>query len=295
MILIELSIFMKKESQNFTEKELKIVYFFITKKELLKKIFIVLLVLFNLSIYSYSIYHFSQYLAQSKDHEKMLKELASQYINYQELHKIISPIPPEIVLNKAIFLGSSKYNLVCQVINPNKNWLIESLDYKFVSSNFETKKFQSFILPEEEKILVDFNERISQFPKDIFCQIENIRWKRIKPKDYYLLEIPKKFLIKDLKHIPAKKEEERDITIFKFLNSTVYNFWQIDLIIIAYQGEEIVGVERASLKEILSGQEKEVKIIWLNKMPFVSEVKIYPEINIFDPSSFLPYKIKPAK
>lgn len=285
---------MDKNSVDFTEKELKIAYFFLAKKATLKKILIAFLILLNVLIYSYAVYHFSQYFSQSKEHEKMLKELATPYINYDEINKILSPLPLQIISTKAISIDRSKYNLICQVINPNQKWSIKSLNYKFISSDFATLIFSSFVLPMEEKPLVVFNQTLEGITRDFSCEVTNLSWQRVKPDKSHLLEIPKNFLIKDLKHTPAREENEKDMTVFKFVNQTVYNFWEINLLVVPYQGNEIVGIERFPLAEVMSGQEREVKIIWPNLLPLVSEVKVYSEINVFDQSLFIIPQLKPV-
>jgi hypothetical protein len=286
---------MGKESQNFTEKELEIVYFFIKRRKLLKKIFIGLLILLNLVIYSFSTYHFIQYLKQSKEYEKMIEEIAYPFTHYPLIRESNSPFFPQILLVKAIPVEPLKYNLICLVKNENRSWFASSFNYHFNFSNFKTETFKSFLLPDEEKVLVIFNEKINQFPGDLSCQIENISWKRIKPNNYQLLDIPKNFLIQEIKHNPATKENERDITTFKITNATVYNFWEVNLLIVAYLKDEIIGVERFPIEKFMSNETREIKIIWSNRVPFFSEIKVYPELNVFDESIFLPYKIKPKE
>ncbi|MFN3301807.1 MAG: hypothetical protein ACK413_02145 [Patescibacteria group bacterium] len=285
---------MEREKIDFTEKGLKIAYFFITKKAILKKILIILLIIIDILIFIYLIHHFTQYFSQSKEWNKMMEEMTKPYFNHSEIHQIISPLPLQIISTKAINVGYLKYNLICQVINPNENWLAKSLNYKFTSSNFTTPSFSTFILPQEERLLVVFNQTVSG-RRDFSCEITNLSWQKIKPFQYYLLEIPKGFLIKDLKHIPGKKEDERDITIFKFINTTVYNFWEVDLIIVAYYGNEIVGIDKFPIKEIMSGEEREIKIVWSNPLPFISEIKVYPIINVFDPTLFITPKVQPRE
>lgn len=286
---------MDKNNVDFTEKELKIVYFFVTKKKFLKKILIGFLILINIFIYTYLIYHSIQYLTQSKEYQMMEKELTSQNVNFSIIRQAISPIPVSVVFSKAIPLSGFKYHLVCLVENLNKDWFIKSLDYKFILSGFETKSFKSFLLPEEKKILTDFNETITQRPDSIFCQISNIKWQRVKPDKRHLLEIPKNFIIKDLKYQQATKIDESNILTFKFINSTIYNFWEIDLLINFYSKKEIVWVEKIKIKEIMSKEERGVKIILPNFLPFISEIEVQPEINVFDQSSFIPLRIKPKE
>jgi len=285
---------MQQDNINLTEKQLKIAYFFVAKRKLLKKIIIGFLILIDILLFSFSIYHFIQYFSQSKGHEEMMKELTTRGINFSLLNQAISPLPPQIITSGAILVGQSKYHLICLVENPNPTWFIESLNYKFISSNgFIGQNFKTFILPGEKKTLVDFNESISQSPRDISCEFSEIKWQRIKPKDYNLLEISDKFLIKDLQYILPQNPEGRSITQFKFVNSSVYNFWEIDLSVILYEGNQIVALEKTKLSEVMSGEERKVKIIWSTILPFISKTEVQPEINIFDVTSFIKPNPKP--
>jgi len=281
-------------NKDLTPQKLKIAYFLVTKRRLLKKIFIGFLITINLIIWFFFFSNFILYLMQSKEYQEMEKEL-TRSINYQELHQVISPLVPEVFLSKAIFLGRAKYHFVCGVKNPNKNWHIESLDYRFSWQDGQSSILTNFLLPGEEKFLVSFNETITQTPLNFSCQIENIKWRRVRPEKFPLLEIPKSFLIRDLRYLPATEEKARDITLFKFVNLSIYDFWQIDLVILLYQGREVVVVERTSLKEIMSQEEREVKIIWPTSFSFISEVKVIPEVNVLDPSSFISPKLKLEK
>ncbi|MCX7778894.1 MAG: hypothetical protein N2259_01455 [Patescibacteria group bacterium] len=274
--------------EEITLKKLRIAHFLITKKRLLKKIFFATFIIIDLLIWFYFFYHFTLYLIQSKEYQEMEKELGRLVnINYEKLHKSITPLMPEIIYSKAIPLGRGRYHLICLVKNPNQNWYARSLKYHFIWSKGESPSMTKFLLPNEEKFLIIFNHQINEPPLNLTCQIEEIEWQRLRQEKKYLLEVPKQFLIKNLKYLPAQGEEERDVTTFQFINSTIYNFWQINLIVLLYQGQEIVAIERTNLKEIFSQEEREVKIIWPSSFSFVSEIKVLPEINVFDPLSFM--------
>lgn len=285
---------MEQNDINLTEKQLKIAYFFVVKRRLLMKILSGLLILLDVFLFSFSTYHFILYFNQSKAHEEMLRELTTENTNFSILNQAISPLPLQIISTKAILVGQSKYHLVCVVENPNQTWLAESLNYKFTSAKgFTSQSFKTFILPGEEKILADFDENISQSPGEIFCQFDEIKWRRIKAPSYSLLEIPTKFLIKDLKYILPSATEGRSLTEFKFVNSTVYNFWEINLLVVLYEGNQIVALEKTKLNEVMNGEERKVKIIWPKIIPFVSKTAVQAEVNIFNPSSFIAPQPKP--
>lgn len=278
-------------NEELTPTKLKIAYFFVSKRRLLKRIFLGLFIIVDLIIWFYFLYHFTLYLIESKDYQQMEKELGQVVnINYEQFHQKIKPLMPEVVFSKAIALGQNRYNFICLVKNPNHHWHINLLKYHFVWSNNKSPSFTTFLLPNEEKILVSFNNKVNELPLDLTCQIEEINWQRIRQDRKYLLEVFNKFIIKDLKYLPAKEENEKDITTFKFINSTIYNFWQIILKVAIYQGREIVAVNQITLKEILSQEEREIKIVWPTSFSFISEIKVFPEVNVFDPSSFMPKK-----
>lgn len=284
---------MDYQDVNFSEKRLKFAHFLVAKKKLFKKLSIILLIFFNIFLFSFSIYHFILYFSQSKEHELMLRELATNVVNYSSLRPAISPLPLDVVGTRAVFTGSQRYNLICQVVNPNFSWFVKSVDYRFVGAGFESDYSTTFVLPGEEKFLVSFNETFDRLPLDIFCEFKELKWQRIRPDRYHLLEIKENFLIKELENTPPIDIRARSVTNFKFVNENIYNFWEIGLLVVLYEGNRIVAVERTKIEEILSGQEREVKIIWPIAVPFISRTEVQVEVDVFESSLFFIPRFEP--
>lgn len=287
-------IYMIGDNNNLNEKNLKTAYFLETKRKYLKKFLFVFLIVFNLVAYPFLIYHYTAYFAQRKEMDGILEEINQTSSEFNVVNKTNAPLSLNVGMAGIVPLADGKYNLICQVENPNRKWFVELIKFKFTSpSGFESKEYESFVLPEEEKLLVDFNEKINGAIDQISCQTTQIKWQRTKVKNYKLLTIPQDFTFQDVQYVPGLSTTDGATTQFKFINSTVYNLRDINLFVFLYEGNKIVGVERTSVEETMSGQEKDVKIIWLSASSFVSRTVIKPEINIFDPLVFIESPIIP--
>lgn len=287
---------MGETNNNFNEKNLKIAYFLESKKRYLKKTFIFFLILFNLIAYPFLIYKYSVYFSKSKEMDRILEELNQRNIEFDVVNKINTPLDLNIALTEAVALRDGKYNLICQIDNLNRKWFVESLKYKFISSTgFASKEFESFILPEEEKTLVDFNEKIGSFIDQVSCQITQVKWRRTKISDYKFLTIPQDLTFQDIQYFSGANNATGAITQFTFVNSTVYNLRDINLFVFLYEGNKVVGVEKTYVDEIKSGDKKEIKVIWPESIPFVSRTVIKPEINFLVSSTFVELPITPGE
>jgi len=287
---------MAGENNNLNEKNLKTAYFLETKKKYLKKFLFIFLVVFNLVAYPFLIYHYTVYFAQSKEMDGILEEMNQTSVEFNVINKINAPMPLNVGMAGIVPMADGKYNLICQVENLNRKWFVEVIKFKFISpTGFESKEYESFVLPEEEKLLIDFNEKVSGSVDQISCQTTQIKWQRTKVKNYKFLSLPQDFIFRDVQYVPGLSNADGAATQFKFINSTVYNLRDINLFVFLYEGNKIVGVERTFVGEMKSNQEKSIKIIWSNAYPFISLTVIKPEINIFDPLVFIDLPIIPEE
>jgi|GEM_PF-4733643 len=284
------------EDNNLAEKKLKFSYFLVRHKLLSKKILIGFLISFNFVVYPILIYNFTLYLHRSKEIEKIMIELNERNIEFDVIRKATAPLAPEIISTQAISVGEGKFDLICLVYNPNRNWFIKSLNYKFVlAGGFESKVYNTFILPEEDKFLISFGEKINSRTDQLSCEILQVNWQRMAANQHKLLNISEAFSFQNIEHVTALIDNGGAISRFSFINSTVYNFWQIDFLVLLYEGDRVVGIEKTKIEKVISGEKREIKIIWLNSPPFVSRTIIKSEINFLDPSVFMSIELKPGK
>lgn len=279
-------------SNDLTEKQLKWGYWFLTHKQKLKKILIIFLIVLNASLWGYSIFRFSLYFARSSLHEKVLFYLSQDLVDLRMRTKFcpkdLSLSTPKALLTGISPQGLSQYDFVVEVENPNPEWAIISLKYKFSWPGGESQPQQTFILPEQTKHLLALGQEVKTRPQNIQCEFLEINWRRVKQpflEKLAGLDIS----CENVKFIPASTIYPARVQ-FEAVNKTVYSFWQISFNIILLQGQTIVGVNSIPLEQFLSGQTRLVTATWTEKLARVTKVVVEPEVNLLDPEVIMPLK-----
>ena len=191
----------------------------------------------------------------------------------------------------AVLGGAGKYDLAVKIINPNPNWYL-AFDYKFAAGGKDLPAGRGFILPGEEKYLVNLGAEFPERPADAAVIFERVKWQRISAH-----EIPdyQAFAAAHLKLDVLDKNFESladKLTFnqldFKIKNNTAYSYWNVDAPILLFRGSNLVGANFVSLSRFLSGETRAVSLQWKDSGAEPSEIKILPSVNIFDPAVYMP-------
>jgi len=279
--------FSNETNEDFTRGELKFAYWYFTHKKLLKTILIVFLVILNLAIWGNNIYHFFLYKEEGKIHDLMLKELTKEKIDFLGYRQRTAPQELNIIL-QTVIKREKNCDFVAQIQNPNLNWTAFSFKYRFTWAGGETDFSDSFILPGEKKYLIAFGQKIQGTIDSFDLEIKDVKWKRLKRDEISLLGI-----LSQIKAENAFLEEEPVPGLsklsFTISNESIYNFWEVPLNIILYQGKTVVGADKLQIKRIRSQEKRSVEKLWPNAPYPVTAIYIEPELNIYNPKIFMPY------
>lgn len=277
--------------KDLTTKQLRFAQWYLTNKKKLKLFLLIVVILVNIVVWGIVGYQTYNYFSLKKIHEEGLKKLTTEQIDYLELHEHFQP--ENLILENLILLKLSsaepRYDFIIKIKNPNKEWLIQEIEYYFSWENGQTSTQKSFILPGEEKYILALGQDVSgRLTKAEFI-LSNVDWKRINPNDE-LLQIPSQFIFKDIKLDYAISEEEMiaipQIT-FSIKNESIFSFWQINLLVILYQNSKIVGINIIPVKNWQSNEQRQIELIW-PKIPSHSYIQIVADVNSFDSDIFIP-------
>jgi hypothetical protein len=192
-----------------------------------------------------------------------------------------------------ISAGKEKYDLVAKISNTNSNWRVE-FDYDFVVDGQALDTKSGFLLPNEEKFLLNLAVDSKVKPRRAEIEINNLRWQRIDPHkipDYTVWHDERfNFVFEDVKFSPAVVRDSLTISraSFSVKNATSYGFWNVGFYILLYRGSSIAGVTYVTISELGSGQTRPVEVSWFEPLSSVTQVKIFPEVNIFDEKVYMP-------
>jgi len=284
-----------KEQEKFTEKELGRAYWFVVNKEKLKKGGLIALAVVAGILFLYGAGGMLWFYAyQYNELAKLQIDIADPKLDYSYLHEKNNPLPIEIGEARVLKTRADKFDVVVEVKNPNQSWYLSSFDYYFLVGNGSTEKKTSFLLPEEDRYLMELNWTSEENFSEAQIVLENLKWK--KQSDFASLrEKILKIVIDKADFIPAQKlglAEEVTVSqaVFFAKNAGAYNFSRVDFSVLLFRGGSLVGATRTALEPFGSENESEVKVNFYHSIGSVDSILVAPEVDILNPDSFMAFE-----
>lgn len=254
-----------------------------------RQLLTIALMIVSAAIFSYSAYNYFIYFKSGDP-------------NDQGANSSVPMSPRQVVTDlevsaPQVFSGSATSDLAVKLNNPNDKFMA-SFKYCFVQANQNLICGQSYIMPSEEKYILAFGQVLGGGSSNITFNISEISWQRIDAhqipnwNDYAASRL--NFLVANLKLTPAQisslsQKIGLNILEFSIKNKTPYSYYKIPLNLLFFSGENLVGVNRYFLENFLTGETRDVKIVWTGSLSNVDQTRIQPDINLLDSSVYLPY------
>ncbi len=273
-------------------KEIKYTRWYLANKKKIQNFIYGILIFLIVLWWGIFTYNLVIYIQGTKLHKENLIELSKNRINYSTLNKNFTP--SQISIKDKIALESKKgvYDFLAKINNPNKNWRIKSLDYKFKWNNGETQKKSIFIIPDSNGFATSFQNKSSSL-NGLKLLISNIDWKRIKKEDKNKLDVLSKIKISNANvnfMVPQDKMVSMPVVEFTIKNQSLYSFWEVPCLIILFnQADKIVGINQIPVKKLKSEETRSVSLRW-SDMPTTYSIQVIPLLNVFDKESYMPIK-----
>jgi len=277
---------------DLTEKQLKWGYWFVNHKVLLRRILIVVLIVGDAVMVGLAGYALvADYLA-APAREQMLKELAANQLN-PIVHTAQAP-KPLAISNPQVLIAGGKYDFVTQFSNPNDDF-VGHFSYRFVSGSFATDAKPGFILPGEQKFIVELGVTSASRPAGTSLEIMGIAWRRISKHDIpdwasYAnehLNMP----VKDIAYTPGIEitpgKSRIGRTSFTLTNNTGYGYYGLRILVLMYRGPALVAANSTVFSALAPGESKGGEVTWYEDYGAISQIKVVPEIDITDQSVYI--------
>jgi hypothetical protein len=216
---------------------------------------------------------------------------------------LLSPRNMTIKLEAAapeIFKSDGHYDLAAKVRNPNDNFS-STFKYCFRQDGYDVACGEAFIFPEEEKYILALARDLDldKGTAGVSFAISDISWRRLDARripDWARYAAERlNFSVSDLKFTSAERSDLSEKVAlnsleFSIKNETPYGYYEAPLNILFYSGGSLVGVNRYLLVDFLSGENRNINLIWPGNLRGVNRTEVVPDINIMDEGVYLKYR-----
>ncbi|MBI2475486.1 hypothetical protein HYV69_03625 [Candidatus Uhrbacteria bacterium] len=284
--------FVRMEEQSFLreeEKEFKrfhrLSVFWVENQVFLRKIGYGIFIAFDGFLLLFVVWTMIDSFALSYDNEN--REVA-QIVAYgqQDLHSYTIANSADSILQEDVRvfpIGNTRYDFYSMLENPNSDWWVE-FNYQFMFDAGETVSEKGFLLPGQEKPVISL-AITSQIPVQVAeLKLTDIVWHRIDKKiisDYTTWQDDR--LRIEVSDATFSKESG---TTFAVFNNTAFSYFDPVFYVLLKRGPSVVGVSRATVASLKSGEHQEISLYWFGTLPSVGEVEVIPDIQLFNPDVY---------
>lgn len=273
---------------------LKISYWLVTHRILLKRALVVFLALLSVGLYSYTLMLVISLARGREAHQAMMAQLTQDYIDYAGVRAAQQPKPISISSPQALPAGADLVDYVVTVSNSNDKYAVPSLRVTFFAGGSEVASTTSFLLPGETKYMFGFGAARSGGQAG--AAVSDVQWSRVRLAEFTELRHSHlRAVIEDVRHSPASEigtppQQLGGVTKFTVRNDSIYGYWQVGLYVLLKNGGQVVAAQHAKAERIAPQQRQSVSVSWPQALPLFTEIEVVPEINLFDAGVFYDYR-----
>lgn len=277
-----------------SDAQLKLSYWYVTHKLLLRKVFVYLFIFINLNIWIFAIFFVLKVFVFDQETLAIsVKQLGSTAVNYSRFNQSNQPLVPQLSDLKILSSGGAKNDLLMIVKNNNANWLGRFRGQFSIGDTEFLAEFFS-ILPQETKYVlkagVDFGEKkgTPQF------RFTNIQWQKIANKDLtdrFIKERSDFKISNKVYHSPFDLNLGGKAMVggvsFDVENNSLFDYWSVNNQILFKRGGEVVAVNNLPVAEFLVGQFRHLDFRVFDGLNGITDVDVLPQVDIFDESNIM--------
>jgi hypothetical protein len=200
-------------------------------------------------------------------------------------------ISPLKIMNKEwVNTESNKFDAVVKVKNPNSSLGAAEIQFKAVFLDDENKVLQevsdlkSFILPDDEKLVLLQNIELSRPPKDLKIEVVETDWKKF--SDYSSPKLP--IIRTSFEENPEGVSGSRVVGTLINESSTDYETIKVKAILKNREGK-LLAVNSHVMNTVRAGEERDFKMVFSSayNLSDVFDVDIKAETNIFNSHNYI--------
>jgi hypothetical protein len=192
----------------------------------------------------------------------------------------------EVVYQKIISTSENNFDLVAEIKNPNNNWGAKSIGYTLdiynkQDENIVSKQGFLYILPQENKYIVEPKIFLEEEPERVEFKIISTSWQRLGGFRDLALRI------RDKKIQVGEDTQSRISGVIS--NNTNYDLNKVELVGIIFDAEkEIIAAGKTEVTTLLRNENRYFEINWpqsITEENIFYEIRVYTDV--FSPENFI--------
>lgn len=274
--------------------EFKWAIWYIKHKILLYKIAIGCLVGFSALTILFSVWRWGNYLIFGITADQALQKNLAASTNYVGINQSNTALPLQIASTQILVSGVNRYDVVTEVSNPNTRFLA-SLDYSYqLGGDSSTTVQHAILLPGETRPLALLGYADGTPSDGTQLVLSNVTWDRKDGHQIPDIENWQKahldFTVSDFNFTAYHSTEGADAHVIKFklTNNTMYGYDAPDFLVGLFNNGSLVGLLPWHLANFKVGETANADLRSFAPDLNVTDVKVYPLIDIYDSEAYLP-------
>lgn len=224
-----------------------------------------------------------------------LRAVAGMKNNITSMHGITkeSVAQPLVVgAAKAVQSTPNRYDLYTTLQNANTEWYA-TFTYRFTGGEGVSRTEKGFIMPREKKYILALGVQTDIRPSALRVTLEDIVWHRVNRHEALnskeWLEEHGNFTITSPTYTTdiALMTTPIGRTAFTVTNASAYSYWEPQFIVVLERAGTVVGITRATVSSFDAGEKRDVEVRWYGDLPLSTSATVVPDINYFDPLSYM--------
>lgn len=280
--------------QPLSQKDLERGMYFLQHKALFIRLAWLVALLILATIYGVLIFNLIGYLRGASWTE--LAESVKQKGAWSVYHNEKAPLEIELGQAQALTLGNNLYNLVATIKNPNPDWLVSSLDYRFIVNGQALSSKTAFLNASDQHLLLQLGYRSDSSIGSVNVEIDNVRWQRLDS------ETPQIFWpISELKYQAEGSVVVNGVTVnlptqvsWQAQNKSLFNFWEVAWQVALFDNDRIIGVAEINERDFQSLETRSMEATWAYNLPRATRAEVWPILNWLDKNNFKSADTTPA-
>jgi len=278
-----------------TNSEFKVASWWVRHELQLRMIGYGTLVVLSIGLWAFAIWSVvDAYIISYKRETQIPRVIAENQLAQSSLN---TTTPQPVQSSSAMVFQNTdgRQDFLVQISNPNPQWWAEFV-YRFRLGTDTTPERKGYVLPSGQRYLSEVGWKSPNGSTGAAeLQIDQLHWHRVDPsqvgRDYTA------FAEDRLRFQIEEPTYTNDVTInkqtlgqssFALRNASAYGYWAADVTVVLTRAGTPIAFTTLNQQRLTPGEARPIKINWFENPSGVSQTDVHVDVNILDPSVFLP-------